>query len=202
MKKTLLSLVVALVALAASAQNEVGQVSIAPTVGMNIAGMTSDYDKLGSKVGLVAGANVEIGVAENMGVTAGVFYSQQGAKWDSEDNRKWNFNYLNVPVLFNYYVVKGLAVKAGIQAGFLLSATEKEDGEEDFDLKKENEEFYAKGFDLSIPVGVSYEYQNFVLDARYNIGVTKMWKGSLSSETEKNTHNSVIQFTLGYKFKL
>ena len=53
----------------------------------------------------------------------------------------------------------------------------------------------ANTFDLSIPVGLSYEYNNFVLDGRYNFGVTNIAKGV-------NTKNSVFQFTLGYKFEL
>ena len=53
----------------------------------------------------------------------------------------------------------------------------------------------AQSVDVSIPVGLSYEYSNFVLDARYNFGVTKVFENS-------DTKNSVFQFTLGYKFEL
>ena len=53
----------------------------------------------------------------------------------------------------------------------------------------------AKTFDLSIPVGLSYEYQNIVFDARYNIGVTKIADGV-------DHYNNVIQITVGYKFAL
>ena len=50
-------------------------------------------------------------------------------------------------------------------------------------------------FDFSIPVGISYEYMNVCLDARYNIGVSKIADGD-------SGRNSVFQITLGYKFKL
>ena len=53
----------------------------------------------------------------------------------------------------------------------------------------------VKGFDLAIPVGLSYQYQNIVLDARYNWGVTKITDGA-------DSKNSVFQITLGYKFSL
>ena len=49
----------------------------------------------------------------------------------------------------------------------------------------------------SIPVGLSYEYANVVLDARYNWGVTKV--ADLGDNSPKN---SVFQITLGYKFDL
>lgn len=53
----------------------------------------------------------------------------------------------------------------------------------------------AKTVDLSIPVGLSYEYQGIVLDARYNIGVTKI-------ADNVDHYNNVIQITVGYKFSL
>jgi hypothetical protein len=52
-----------------------------------------------------------------------------------------------------------------------------------------------KTFDFSIPVGISYEYMNVCLDARYNIGVSKI-------ADRGSDRNSVFQITLGYKFKL
>ena len=168
-----------------NAQNEVGQISIAPTVGLNISNVT-DWNDTKSKAGLAVGAVAEYGVAEKVGVSAGLMFSMQGCGWKGYDD-KTKLNYLNIPILANYYVYKGLAVKAGVQPGILLSAKEG-----DKDIKDD-----VKGFDLSIPVGASYEYQNFVLDARYNIGVTKANKNG-----DKSNKNSVFQITLGYKFKL
>jgi hypothetical protein len=55
----------------------------------------------------------------------------------------------------------------------------------------------VESFDFSIPVGLSYEYANFVLDARYNWGLTKIV--DLGDDSPKN---SVFQITLGYKFDL
>ena len=55
----------------------------------------------------------------------------------------------------------------------------------------------CKKVDFSIPVGLSYEYQSFVLDARYNIGLTKTVK-----DAAEKTKNSVFQITVGYKFAL
>ena len=53
-----------------------------------------------------------------------------------------------------------------------------------------------KKFDFSIPVGLSYEFANFVFDARYNFGVTDVFDWSDAPK------NSVFQFTFGYKFVL
>ena len=53
----------------------------------------------------------------------------------------------------------------------------------------------AKTVDLSIPVGLSYQYENFVIDGRYNWGLTKVYDGD-------DAKNSVFQITVGYKFSL
>jgi len=181
MKKLLLMVAVMMSAMSMSAQNDVGQFSVAPVVGLNFAKMTFDDAKF--KTGVQIGAVAEYGLLEKLGLSAGLVYSMQGTKFDNESLKA---NYLNVPVLANYYVIPGLAVKAGLQPGFLLSA--KMDGE---NVKDE-----LKSFDLSIPVGVSYEYQNFVVDARYNLGVTKV------SKVGDSAKNQVVQLTLAYKFKL
>lgn len=168
--------------LCASAQNEVGQVTLAPTAGLNLASVTGDGAKM--MPAFTVGVTGEYGVMENFGITAGVMYSMQGAKSEGSDE-KLKLGYINIPILANYYVWQGLAVKAGVQPGIMLSAKE---GDEDI---KDG----CKSFDFSIPVGVSYEFNKVVIDARYNIGLSKIYK-------EGDSKNSVIQFTVGYKFGL
>lgn len=100
-----------------------------------------------------------------------------------------------MPILANVYVTKGLAVKLGVQPGFKVNAK--------YDTKttalgvtvKTSSEPDVKSVDFSIPVGISYEYANFQLDARYNWGLTKISKHG-------DDKNSVFQITLGYKFDL
>ena len=49
--------------------------------------------------------------------------------------------------------------------------------------------------DWSMPMGISYEYQGFTIDARYTLGVTDAIK-------DTDVKNQVFQLTFGYKFKL
>ena len=76
MKKIMMIAAMMLMSIGAFAQNEVGQVTLQPKVGMNIANLTGSGNK--AKVGLVAGVEAEYGVAENFGITAGVLYSMEG----------------------------------------------------------------------------------------------------------------------------
>jgi hypothetical protein len=184
MKKLMMIAIMMIAAVSAKAQNEVGQVSIKPMAGINLATMTK-ADNAKTRVGLAAGLDFEYGVAENFGISAGVLYSMQGAKIEGliggNDKVTMKLDYINIPVLANFYIVKGLAIKAGVQPGF--NVQKKLD-----DAKLDD----VKGFALSVPVGLSYEFANVVLDARYNWGLTKAFK-------EGDSKNSYFTITLGYR---
>ena len=198
--------------MAASAQNEVGQLTLQPKVGLSAANLTDtkwDDESGGFMPGLVAGVEAEYGVSEKFSLAAGLLYSMQGTDFGSEkvtmdgvllrgyDKNQRKLDYLNIPIVANYYVAKGFAIKAGIQPGFLVRAKAKIDGigstaTIDTDMKDN-----CKTFDLSIPLGLSYETHSFVIDGRYNLGLTKVNK-----DGDNSSKNSVIQLTLGYKIAL
>lgn len=187
-------------AVSANAQNEIGQVTLKPLVGINLATMT---DTKGSdmRVGLAAGVEAEYGVAENFSLSAGLIYSMQGVKGNFvEDGVPVDLtvktDYINIPILANYYVIPGLAIKAGIQPAFKASAkAEAEASVAGVSASAEEDLAGTKSVYLSVPVGVSYEISNFVLDARYNWGLGKAFDWA-------DAKHSVFQFTLGYKFSL
>ena len=179
MKKFMMMVAMAFATLTASAQAEAGTLTLKPLVGINVANITDGNGD--AKVGLAAGAELGYQLNESFAVTAGAIYSMQGAK---NDGYKLNLDYINIPILANYYITKGLAVKAGIQPAFNVKAEGEYGDIEGF-----------KSFDLSIPVGLSYEISDFVIDARYNWGMTKLLEGF-------DSKNTVFQFTVGYKFAL
>lgn len=185
MKKLFSLLVVALISVSAFAQSEEETFFVTPKVGFNIASMTNGHGSIDPRFGLTVGAELGYQMTEKLAFTADLLYSMQGCK---ANDIKMKHDYLNVPVLANYYVWKGLAVKAGFELGFKLSAKW-----DDLDAKDA-----IKGVAFAIPVGASYEFQNFILDARYNIGASNVFK----EETDGDSKNSVFQFTLGYKFAL
>jgi len=194
MKKMILMAAIMLSSVSAFAQNEVGQLTLQPKAGINFANLTGDGTK--GKVGFVGGLEAEYGVAENFSLTLGAMYSMEGARLEkiADVKHKYNLSYLNVPVMLQYYIVPGLAVKAGAQFGFRMSAKDKlsnDAGSIEANIKDE-----VKGFNFGIPVGISYEYKNVVLDGRYIIGATKNFKD------EEKHKTSLFQITLGYKFAL
>ena len=195
MKKLVMMAVAAMMSLSVFAQHEVGSIALKPMVGLTLAvGMEAEYQ-----------------ATPFFSISAGMLYAMQGAKLKVSG---WGVNvgtvsakadYLNIPVLANVYVTKGLALKAGVQLGLNVASdidvkTSFTDGSYNLADVKD----YTESMAFSIPVGISYEYEDFVIDARYNIGLTDVYKKDnvITNLALKGTKNSVIQLTLGYKFDL
>lgn len=192
MKKILLMAVVMLASVASYAQQAVGTFTLQPKIGMNVASLTK-CDGCDPRIGLAAGVEAEYQATDIFSVSAGLIYSMQGNKAKAEGvTQTTKLDYINIPILANVYVTKGLAVKLGVQPAFNVSYKQKLSGGK---ASVEAEDVGAESFDFSIPVGLSYEYNNVVFDARYNFGVTNIADGG-------DSKNSVFQFTLGYKFAL
>ena len=194
-----------LTTVAAMAQHEEGDFTVQPKVGLNIATL-SDADK--AITDLHFGIEAEYMVADKFSLGLGAILSNQGAKydyWDEYGQNKYtvDLDYVHVPILASYYVLPGLAVKAGVQPGFKMRAKAKLD-----DRTIDLDELYKLGsnmlgedikvskFDLSIPVGISYEYKNIVLDARYNWGLIKVMN------VGDAFYNRCFMLSLGYKLEL
>ena len=199
MKKLLLMAAVLLASVGAYAQHAVGSFTLQPRVGLNVANFT-DTDDADPRVGFAGGVAGEYQVSDIFSVSAGAIYSMQGYKYSKGDiDYTAKCDYINVPIMANVYVVKGLAVKLGIQPGFNVNS------EDNFEYSGTSLAFNGskssksdiKTVDFSIPVGLSYEFPTvpIVIDARYNWGLTKVADGG-------DSKNSVFQFTLGYKFDL
>lgn len=192
MKKLFMIAAMMVATLSANAQNEVGQWSIKPMVGANFATMTKTTDSK-MRVGVTAGAEFAVGAAENFEISFGALYSMQGVKGKTDGiEQTYKFDYINIPVLANYYVAPGFAIKAGVQPGFNVKKKAKVEAA---GVSAEGTVDDVKGFALSVPVGLSYEFSNFVIDARYNWGLTKAIK-------DYDSKHSYFTITLGYKLPL
>jgi hypothetical protein len=112
-----------------------------------------------------------------------------------------------MPLTASINIARGLSIKAGVQPGYLLNARYMEktvttayekDGSWKIVSANEIDEPATdtfRRFALSIPVGLSYEIRDIIIDARYVIGVT-------SNSEYFSTRNSGFLFTVGYGFDL
>ena len=228
MKKFFLMAAMTVAALTASAQTrfEPGTITLQPRLGgtgsefvnapdMSVNGHTVEAD---ATEGNFTGIDLEYYLSNRLGIAAGLNYSGAGTGWKSFDytsnNIKyevkelaWKTDYINIPVTLNWYVLKGFALKTGLQLGFLVDAdfysrTKYSQNGTDYTLAEERsvKDDFNK-FDIAIPIGLSYEFKfPIVIDLRFNIGLTKVNKND--TPDGKDYQNFQAALTLGYKYKL
>lgn len=193
----------------------ISKVSNMPNINEEVGGVNINVDK-SFHVGALIGVEAEYQLADMFSLAAGLNFAMQGCQWEDYEikvgsnyskvkNPKVELNYLNLPIVANVYLFKGFAVKTGVQLGFLLSAKNKAESEVKVgDLIKKDDSSvdikeFCKKVDFSIPIGVSYQVPTVpvYIDARYNLGLTKIIKDS-----DVSVKNQVFQLTVGYKFAL
>ena len=212
-------------------QEPVGTISLIPKIGVSLANLSGEEiyyndSEISAKgkynAQFVGGVEAEYQMLPTTSVSIGVSYVQQGCRYSDfeigntetisegwEDVRS-RMDYIQCPLTINQYLADGLALKAGIQLGFLVNSDFSfsltpikhfTDGSIELgkteDVKMDQKSV-MRSMDVSIPVGLSYEYLNVVLDARYHFSLTDIYKDK-SWPTEKN---KVFTITVGYKFNL
>ena len=174
-----------------------------------------------TRIGFSGGADVCYQLTDKLALSGGVAYTQAGCNFKDIPadlslrsgtvfhDSYFNLAYVDVPLLAHVYVSKGLAFSLGFQPSFLTKATahaEMQDYETDgkggikYDKNEVSEGDIKTSFKktaFAIPVGISYEYENVMLTARYNIGLSKVYDHDLG-----DSKNKVITVSVGYKFNL
>ncbi len=164
--------------------------------GLNITGITNT-DEGQSKTGFVVGAFADYRFTRKIAFSVDALYSRQGISFGKTEGirTKYRINYLNLPILANYYILEGVAIKAGIQPGFLLSGKQVSKGSGY--TNKTDISGSLHGSDFAIPVGISFDCPfGIILEARYNIGVTDI----ADDKSLGIGCNSVFALTVGYRF--
>lgn len=183
--------------------------------GIEVGDNQSQEVKPQGRPGFTGGVDVMYQASDNVGLSIGLSYVQAGCKYkDVDDNGvTWHdhydrMDYISVPLVAHSYIAPGLSINVGVAPSFLIYGkyhagmlsydldadghrTNVQEGVIDIDTKKG-----LRNFTLSIPVGISYEYENVVLDARYNVGMLNVYKHGLSAR------NKVFEVSVGYKFDL
>ena len=234
---SLLFAAIVLSSMTATAQNKVGEFSLRPMVGINVSDISGclDIESFDAKKGFTGGVEAEVGLTPWLGISLGIMYSQQGAKYFASVEDTWldeadqevpifhirkgtlKADYINLPLLANFYIWKGLAMKTGFQVGFNVrdnfdtqygTGPLQNDKTYHYDASSPRPSAVVRGFlsdkevcksiDFGIPVGISFEYRNVVIDARYYFGLKDMD----DTFNPKASHNRYLSITLGYKFKL
>ena len=168
--------------------------------GVNFATLDGgDIDSPDSRTSFHVGVFAEIPVADIFSVQVEALYSGQGAEYDFRgsdgDKAELQLDYINVPVLAKFYIVKGLSIEVGPQFSFLVNDEfdlnpNSDNG--DIDLDDRGPDF--KTFQVGAAGGLTFQTESGLFaTARYVRDLTDIAK-------DANIQNSVFQLGVGYKF--
>lgn len=142
------------------------------------------------------GFNYEIPIIEQVfSVQPELIYTRQGfeKRYVTPDNRHtsiYKVDYISIPLVARYYVVRGFSLEAGPQVSFKIG--EKFDRDQT-DLEPINPDD-VNNFDYGFILGLSFEFESgFFVNGRYNRSFNEIIDGL-------NAKNTVIQLGVGYKF--
>ena len=149
-----------------------------------------------ARTSIYIGIHYEIPIIEDVfSIQPEVIYSQQGFEKqyiiaEERLKSKYKVDYVTIPVLARYYIVRGFSFDAGPQFSLRIKdefERDATDSETTF-LQKTNT------FDIGIASGISFQFDSGIfINGRYNRGFREIIEDSKAK-------NVVIQFGLGYKF--
>ena len=126
-----------------------------------------------SRLGYHVGAFLHVPISEKLAFKPEVLFSTQGQKITSVETFELHLNYLSIPLLFEFELLKNVGVTAGPNAGYRLSAKSKTDSG-NFDGKA----FYNNDFDLGITGGLFWQFApRLRLQANYYQGFRSVRQG-------------------------
>ena len=197
MKKVLTLIAAAILCMSASAQVQFGA-----KVGFDLTNFWGSDVEHGMKPSYQAGLVMEYKFNPNFAIAPEVVFASQGGKFKALDLNifgldvsktvTFNTNYINIPVMFKYYVAPAFSIDFGPQLGInVYSKYSIEDVDKAVDIKDN-----TKDVDFGLGLGGTYNLtENAFVQARYTMGMTKVFDGDYNKEKNGN-----IQIAFGMKF--
>lgn len=159
------------------------------------------------RFGWQAGVEASYQLTKRFALAAELRYSLQGTKYSPVETKtllaehiRLSMHNIQLPLLARFYVLPGLAIEAGLQPEYCvsnnLSCDFYIDGVKNNAYDKERSTY--NGFNMSLPLGISYEVNHLVFDARYNLGLSNLYKGTWDPEPPVS-YSRAIEFSIGYR---
>jgi hypothetical protein len=163
-------------------------VNIGVKGGLNVYNVTNG--NFSPRNGVHLGLLGHLHLTENVGFQPEIYYSAQGGKFGNSGNTL-NLDYINVPVLLQYFFNNGFRLQAGPQLGVLMSANTVA-GDTKVNVKND-----YKSIDIGLGLGGGYVHtpSGFGVDARYNLGLT-----NISENASNDFRNRGFQLGVFYLF--
>ncbi len=142
------------------------------------------------KIGFHAGVFVGIKFSEKIGIQAEALYSQLGAEFRTNGN--FDLNYVSIPILLKYYLVKG--EKFNIQIGPQFSILIDDNLRASYNGFEQRIE--GNDNDIAGVIGFGYDFPyGFHVDGRYHIGFT-----DVTDYPGARGQHKYISIGIGYTF--
>ncbi|MBQ9584591.1 MAG: PorT family protein [Muribaculaceae bacterium] len=206
MKKITIALVfMLLTAGAAMAQK---QFTFGPKIGVDYTHFWGKNAYHGGQLNYQAGLFMEYRFTSSFSIAPEVVFAAQGGKYEVKDyndgdgyfDAKFtdNINYINIPVMFKYYVTPALSIDLGPQLGInVYSKYTVESKDKHLNIKETiDQKDDTKAIDVGVGLGLTYNITNDVfVQGRYTLGLTEVFDKSW--DTGKNGN---AQIAIGYRF--
>lgn len=166
--------------------------------GLNAANVTGDEGR-DNRFGGYYGLSLHMPLTHSIAFQPELLHSMQGYKrYITGGERTYKMDYLNIPLMFKFYITEGLNIQAGPQIGFLLNARRHDDYGNSTNTEKVTNRY--KDMDFGLNFGLGYESrQGLFVEARYNLGLTNNLRNAEDYE-DPSFNNRVFQVGLGYRF--
>lgn len=160
------------------------------------------------KAGLNLGLFVRMPVSPTVSIQPELLYSSKGSKlrYDNflqgEGEYRFNFNYLELPVLGVFSIGENFNIQAGPYIAY-LSSVNITDMEEDGSIQgiADLRESSFNRLDYGLAAGIGFDFNGFIAGARYTYGLNEVGKSNnLSGQLTNNSKNSVATIFIGFGF--
>jgi hypothetical protein len=163
------------------------------------------------KTGYHFGVFAKIPITEIIAIQPEVLYTNVGSKISYGQTQfqnnlgldrgevRFNLNYIQVPLALAINVGP-LNIHAGPYAAYLISANIKDLNLRDLttnQLVNLNEDDFQR-WDYGLVGGLSFDFQNFTIGARYNHGLREIGSSSVAGNLTNNSRNAVGQIFIGF----
>ncbi len=205
-KSKIMKKVLVIAAIAAFGFTNAQETSFGVKAGLNLATIVGDVDNADMRTSFHIGGIAEIPLAQDFFFGPELLYSAQGVKEEETEGGVTaeyvlKLDYIQIPLMFKYFVSDGLSLDLGPQIGFLMSAKEEVEvsgGDSSLSDSEDVKEFFS-GFDYGLNVGLGYRLESgLFFQGRYNIGLANIF--DVDEDTDFSAQNSVIQFSVGFMF--
>ena len=194
-------------------EHEQWDIYAVPKIGLNLSNLPGIDGKV--KIGLIGGVYMEMFLTKNIAIDVETQYSHQGSSGvhrtlitteasgitTTREYGPYDFklDYLNTNYIVRWYPWRDLpwSFTTGLHTSYIISAKAKLKGGKEHNLK----DHIYKG-DVAIPLGVSYEWSQWQIEARYNIYFRKVAGDAKAQDLMQNARNNMFEVTLGYRIKV